>query len=140
MKAIVGDACSKYCGEEHDNLHLKRIQEMASGNHNVVPGLPIADADGNRKRYLNTATGKIEDLRTQKMVFDTKSGKLMVVVSESKTIALDNQVFTEMDADGFFVASLIAIQPILNNHQNRTATQAVVGEFCASFRAVDRIG
>ena len=82
---------------------------MASGNADVVAGIAITDADGKRRRYLNTANGRIEDLPTQKMVFDTKSGKLMAVVSENKTIALDNQVFTEMDADGFFVASFMEI-------------------------------
>ena len=75
---------------------------MASKNPKVIQGIAIADADGERRKYLNTANGRIEDLPSQKMVFDTETGKLMVVLSSDKTIALDNRVFTEMDADGFF--------------------------------------
>ena len=97
-------------------FYLVFIIEMASGNRNVVPGIAIADKDGKRRKYLDTATGKIQELPTQKMVFDKDSGKLMAVVSENKTIALDNQVFTEMDADGFFVANFMTI---LICHQNQ---------------------
>ena len=83
---------------------------MASSNANVVQGIPIADADGTRRRFLNTATGRIEEFPSQKMVFDTHTGKLMVILSGNKTIALDNRVFAEMDRDGFFVKTTLESQ------------------------------
>ena len=80
---------------------------MASRKANLVEGLAITDADGKRRKYVNTANGKIEDLPSQQMVFDTQTGKLMVVApAGNKTISLDNRVFTEMDADGFFVETI----------------------------------
>ena len=84
---------------------------MASRNTNAVQGIPIAGEDGKRKKFLNTATGRIEDMpSSQKMVFDTETGKLMAVMPGNKTIALDNRVFTEMDEDGFFVMITLSHQ------------------------------
>jgi hypothetical protein len=81
---------------------------MASGNRDVVEGIPIIDSDGQRRTFLNIANGKIEDMpASQKMVFDTVSGKLMVVVSENKSIKLDSRVFSEFDKDGFFVCDFM---------------------------------
>ena len=83
---------------------------MASRKANLVEGLAITDADGKRRKYINTANGKIEDLPSQQMVFDTHTGKLMVVAGGNKTISLDNRVFTEFDADGFFVKTILDSQ------------------------------
>ena len=83
---------------------------MASRKANLVEGLAITDADGKRRKYVNTANGKIEDLPSQQMVFDTQTGKLMVIAAGNKAISLDNRVFTEMDADGFFVKTFLDSQ------------------------------
>ncbi|CAB4010020.1 Hypothetical predicted protein [Paramuricea clavata] len=95
---------------------------MASGNRgDVVEGIPIIDSDGQRRTFLNIANGKIEDMpASQKMVFDTQSGKLMVVVSENKSIKLDSRVFSEFDKDGFFVCDFMG--RILNCHDRTCFT------------------
>ena len=80
---------------------------MASRNRSVVSGIAIADTDGKRNKYFDSKSGKIKDLPTQKMLFDTETGKLMVVVSEIETLALDKEVFIEIDADGFFAATCL---------------------------------
>jgi hypothetical protein len=86
---------------------------MASRNKDdiEVEGIPIADEDGKQTKFFNIVKGKFEDLPAgpQKMVFDTETGKLMVVVqSGNRTINLDNRVFTEIDAEGFFVSDFMA--------------------------------
>ena len=77
-----------------------------SGNNTFVEGIPIVDEEGNRNKYFNIGKGKIEDISpTQRMVFDTETGKLMCVVpEENKNIILDDRVFVEIDKDGFFLS------------------------------------
>lgn len=96
---------------------------MASRNKDdiEVEGIPIADEDGKQTKFFNIVKGKFEDLPAgpQKMVFDTETGKLMVVVqSGNRTINLDNRVFTEIDAEGFFVSDFMA-ELSLNHHYSR---------------------
>lgn len=107
MEVFLTISLSYTCLNFYTRAFLATIGQMASKNAKVIQGIAITDADGRRRKYLNTANGRIEDLPSQKMVFDTDTGKLMVVLSNDKTIALDNRVFTEMDADGFFVKTAL---------------------------------
>ena len=76
----------------------------------VNEGIPLMDADGKQRRYFNTTKGKIENMPPrQRMSFDTKSGKLMMVSSNDAVGSLDNRVFTEIDESGFFNLSLFTL-------------------------------
>jgi hypothetical protein len=100
---------------------------MASGSSaeiEVVEGISIVDDKGNRSKYFNIRKGKIEDIPSQKMVFDKRTGKLMVVVSETKAIFLDNEVFTEIDEEGFFLSICPNLEICGNSQLSQPASKA----------------
>jgi hypothetical protein len=93
---------------------------MASGNREFIEGIPLFDEHGKQTQFLNVANGQIEDIKSQKMVFDPTTGKLMAVVSGDKRVNLDNRVFVEMPAAGFFIAVFTEFSIIAANVKDKT--------------------